>query len=173
MSIIDSDGNTTIEYQEFLRAMCDKTKLYSEKNLKALFAIIDKNKRGVINKDEIINFVVGQKKCDRDYMQNILKRLGINENSQINFEEFSKLIQNPKLVSFNESVKEEEEEEEQIIGSQLIREKSKKNGLAASVMLKKGFKNKYILPECDEETENDKDYLRASTFGNEKNRKSN
>ena len=37
MKILDTDGSKYIEYQEFLRALCDKGSLLNDKNLKIVF----------------------------------------------------------------------------------------------------------------------------------------
>ena len=37
LNILDSDGSNLIEYQEFLRATCDKNLLFRDENLKVVF----------------------------------------------------------------------------------------------------------------------------------------
>ena len=62
VDILDNDGNKTIEYQEFLRALCDKSSLFKEKNLKAVFSVIDKDKKGYANVNDIKSFIYGKDK---------------------------------------------------------------------------------------------------------------
>jgi calcium-dependent protein kinase len=51
--IIDTDKSGCIEYQELLRAVSDKSKLFRKDNLKAAFDFFDRNKNGEIYWDEI------------------------------------------------------------------------------------------------------------------------
>jgi len=41
MNLLDTDGNNLIEYQEFLRALCNKDDLLNDQNLRAVFDILD------------------------------------------------------------------------------------------------------------------------------------
>ena len=62
VNILDSDGNNSIEYQEFLRATCDPKSLYTDKNLKSAFDSLDSNKKGYIDTDDIKKFIFQKKK---------------------------------------------------------------------------------------------------------------
>lgn len=96
MNILDSDGSGTIEYQEFLRAFCDKDLLLNDVNLKTIFEIIDKDKKGYINIKDIKNFIVGndKNKLKEDAMKKLSKKIGVENNSKINFEQFCNIIRN-------------------------------------------------------------------------------
>ena len=125
MNILDSDGSGTIEYQEFLRAFCDKDLLLNDVNLKTIFEIIDKDKKGYINLKDIKNFIVGndKNKLKEDAMKKLSNKIGVENNSKINFEQFCNIIRNtneetdnigrPKTYienSKNSIIKEEENE---------------------------------------------------------------
>ena len=105
MNVLDSDGNSTIEYQEFLRAMCDKKQLFCEKNLRNVFNYMDKDKKGFINEKDIMRFVFGNKNYHRESIFDIMAQIGLEKNSQLNFEEFEELIKNNNKLN---QIKDEE-----------------------------------------------------------------
>ena len=53
VSSIDSDENGRVNYEEFLTAASNKAKLFSDKNLRIAFDILDKNGNGFICKDDL------------------------------------------------------------------------------------------------------------------------
>ena len=96
MLSLDSDGNSSIEYQEFLRAMCDKTILYSDKNLKMAFDLFDVDKKGYINMENIKHFVFEKNKIKEEKFLTYLKSAGMDLNTKLTFEQFVDIIRNQK-----------------------------------------------------------------------------
>ena len=96
MNLLDSDGSKVIEYQEFLRAFCDKDLLLNNDNLKIIFEIIDKDKKGYININDIKDFILGndKSKLKESAMKNLSKKIGIDNNSKIEFKQFCDIIRN-------------------------------------------------------------------------------
>lgn len=106
IDIIDSDGNNTIEYQEFLRAMCDKDTLYNDKNLESVFNSIDMDQKGYINVDDIKKFIFKNKDVADITFCNYLKQIGMDLNSKLKLDQFVDIIRNQKLYHFNKNNKE-------------------------------------------------------------------
>jgi len=52
---MDTDGNGTIEHEEFMNAAMDRTMFLNELNLKKAFESLDKDGNGEISKDELID----------------------------------------------------------------------------------------------------------------------
>ena len=96
MDLLDTDGSKLIEYQEFLRALCDKDDLLKEQNLKAVFNVIDKDKKGKINLNDIKDFIMGNDKGNlrETALKNFSEKIGMTKDSYINFEKFCDLIRN-------------------------------------------------------------------------------
>ena len=94
MDLLDSDGSKLIEYQEFLRAFCDKDLLLCNENLKIVFEIIDKDKKGYININDIKNFILGnnKNKLKESSIKNLIKKINVDKNSKIDFEKFCDII---------------------------------------------------------------------------------
>jgi calcium-dependent protein kinase len=108
---LDSDGNNSIEYQEFLRAMCDKESLYNDKNMESAYYSIDTTKKGYINTNDIKKFIFKNKKVEEQRFSDYLKKIGLNLKSKLNFNQFVDLIRNQKVFDFNKEQNVEEEEE--------------------------------------------------------------
>ena len=108
IDIIDSDGNNTIEYQEFLRAMCDKETLYSDKNLESVFNSIDISQKGYINVDDIKKFIFKNKDVADITFCNYLKQIGMDLSSKLKLDQFIDIIRNQKLYYFNKNKNEED-----------------------------------------------------------------
>ena len=118
MEALDSDGNNSIEYQEFLRAMCNKESLHSDENLKSVFDTIDEEQKGFINVNDIKNFIFKKKEIEENKFIDYLNRIGMDLNSQLKLDDFVDIIREKKLASIirikNQSeakkIKKEEEE---------------------------------------------------------------
>ena len=100
MNILDSDGSDSIEYQEFLRAICDKKLLFREENLRAVFGVIDNNKKGYATPDDIQKFVLGNDKKirNRSTIKGCSAQIGMKKNSKLTFEQFSEIIHAFKIM---------------------------------------------------------------------------
>ena len=114
MNILDSDGSNLIEYQEFLRATCDKKKLFCEENLKVVFGVIDKKKKGYATPEDIRNFVLGNDKkiTNRNTLKGCTAQIGMKKNSKLTFEQFCEMIRNNTLLPKDDDDNSEESEED-------------------------------------------------------------
>jgi Ca2+-binding EF-hand superfamily protein len=53
VSALDVNGDRMVDYNEFLTAAYNRNKLINNQNLKKAFEVLDRNKDGVISKDEL------------------------------------------------------------------------------------------------------------------------
>ena len=99
MSLLDTDGSKLIEYQEFLRALCDKDSLLDKQNLRAVFDVIDKDKKGYANIDDIMNFIIGngQSSLNDKALKKCAEQIGMKDDSKMTFKQFCNFIWNEKL----------------------------------------------------------------------------
>ena len=118
IDIIDSDGNNTIEYQEFLRAMCDKDTLYNDKNLESVFNSIDMDQKGYINVDDIKKFIFKNKDVADITFCNYLKQIGMDLNSKLKLDQFVDIIRNQKLFNFHKNKNEVDEKNKEDINEE-------------------------------------------------------
>lgn len=61
MDQIDQDGNSRIDYEEFLAATLHANKLNREENMLSAFKFFDKNDTGTITQEEIVVSLCGSK----------------------------------------------------------------------------------------------------------------
>ncbi len=90
--VMDSDRNGHIEYQEFLRKLCDKEKLFSEENLRCAFNLLDEEKKGIIDWDNINKFIFNGQDLKSDLIDEYLNQIGLTRDSEINFEKFCEIM---------------------------------------------------------------------------------
>ena len=86
--IIDADGSAGIEYEEFIRAACDKKKFLDDKVLMFAFDYFDKDKNGIIALSEIKNVFNQEIEIPEDDFQTVIDEVDINHDGIIDFEEF-------------------------------------------------------------------------------------
>ena len=89
---IDSDKNGNIEYQELVRALTEKTKLLSEKNLREAFDFFGVDKSQTITWDEIASVVFQGKDISEDLINEFLDEIGKKKDDPITYEEFCEII---------------------------------------------------------------------------------
>jgi calcium-dependent protein kinase len=83
-SEMDADLSGNIDYTEFLRASMNKTKMLSEKNLKAAFSFFDQDHDGCISKEEIqLVFAKGNVILEDDMCSMMLYEINCNNNSSV------------------------------------------------------------------------------------------
>ncbi|KXZ49062.1 hypothetical protein GPECTOR_23g147 [Gonium pectorale] len=83
---IDLDGNSKIDYEEFLAATMHLNKLSREENMIAAFEYFDKDKSGFITRDEL---VTAMKEIDQEVdVDAILAAVDKNGDGHIDYEEF-------------------------------------------------------------------------------------
>ena len=96
IDILDNDKNDKIEYQEFLRAMCNKENLYSDNNLKSTFAFIDNENKGFINAEDISKFIFKDNKMHSKEVEEYIKSFGMSMKDKMTLEQFCNAIKNKK-----------------------------------------------------------------------------
>ena len=89
---IDFDGNGFIEYEEFIRVTLPKEQLFTEKNLKSAFDMFDLDKNGTISINEFKEILGIKKIKDRKVNKELLREIPINENEEMTFEQFKKIL---------------------------------------------------------------------------------
>ncbi|KAK6913986.1 EF-hand domain, partial [Dillenia turbinata] len=91
---IDTDGNGTIEFVEFLNLMAKKVKeTDAEEELKEAFKVFDKDQNGYISASELRHVMInlGEKLTDEEVDQ-MIKEADLDGDGQVNFEEFVKMM---------------------------------------------------------------------------------
>jgi calcium-dependent protein kinase len=112
LKIMDSNQNAIIEYQEFLRATCDKDSLLSNENLKnAFMALIEGADKNYIDANDIKKFIFHDIDIQDDIFREYLEQFGMKKDEKIDFEQFCDMLKNNKKLNekeFDEQKKEEE-----------------------------------------------------------------
>ena len=90
---IDENETGNIEYEELIRALTDKEKLLSDKNLKEAFNFFDKDNSGSITWNEIAEIVYPEGKIPKNTIKEFLNEIGEqDENMKIDYFEFKKIL---------------------------------------------------------------------------------
>ena len=98
---LDSDSNGTIEYQEFLRSVCDKDSLFDNNNLKNAFDCIDEGMKGYINSNDIKRFIFQEKGITDILFKEYLEQFGMNINDKLTYDDFAFIIKNNEKLRKN------------------------------------------------------------------------
>ncbi|KAG5223575.1 hypothetical protein OIU76_014095 [Salix suchowensis] len=96
ISEVDSDGNGTIEFSEFLTLMAKKTKeTDAEEELKEAFKVFDKDQNGYISATELRHVMInlGEKLTDEEVDQ-MINEADLDGDGQVNYDEFVKMMMN-------------------------------------------------------------------------------
>jgi len=91
---VDVDGNGTIDFPEFLAMMAKKMKdTDSEEEIKEAFKVFDKDGNGFISAAELRHVMtnLGEKLTDEE-VDEMIREADIDGDSQINYEEFVKMM---------------------------------------------------------------------------------
>ncbi|CAD5187145.1 calmodulin-like protein 11 [Musa acuminata AAA Group] len=91
---VDSDGNGTIEFGEFLNLMSRKVKETNvEEELKEAFKVFDKDQNGYISASELRNVMMnlGEKLTDEEVDQ-MIREADLDGDGQVNYEEFVRMM---------------------------------------------------------------------------------
>ena len=91
---IDSDGNGTIDFPEFLTMMARKMKdTDSEEEILEAFKVFDKDGNGFISAAELRHIMtnLGEKLTDEE-VDEMIREADIDGDGQINYEEFVKMM---------------------------------------------------------------------------------
>ena len=98
--ILDSNQNDIIEYQEFLRAMCDKDLLLTEDNLKNTFLALSGGiEKEFINAEDIKKFIFKDSLIQEKTLNDFLMQFGMKRDEKMNFEQFCDIIKNDKTLN--------------------------------------------------------------------------
>ena len=148
MNILDSDGSNFIEYQEFLRATCDKKLLYRDENLRAVFSVIDNTKKGYATPKDIQRFVLGnnKKSLNRSTIQGCTAQIGMKKNTKLTFEQFCDMIRNNTCLQNDSSDSSDSGEED------YLKNRNDKNVISCTNLIKRIENEKmiYNMTEGDE-----------------------
>ena len=91
---IDPNNTGIIEYEDFISACVDKNSILEENNLMQAFQMFDTDNSGEISVEEIkTTFNLTGKYLDEDIYKELLKELELNNQKQIDFISFKKLVQ--------------------------------------------------------------------------------
>ena len=89
--LLDGANRGCIEYEEFLRATLDQKSLLSEENLIYAFNFFDKDNTGKISIDKIKNIFIDDK-VNEDVFRSIFNEIDINQDGEIDFQEFKDMM---------------------------------------------------------------------------------
>ena len=82
-----------IEYEELIRALSDRQKLLSNKNLGEAFKFFDKDNNGFITWNEIAEIIYPEGKIPENIMKEFLDEIGQNdEHMKIDFYDFKRIL---------------------------------------------------------------------------------
>jgi Ca2+-binding EF-hand superfamily protein len=94
---LNHDGRVT--WDEFVAAAIDKVALLKEKNIDAVFNLLDKNSDGTITMEEIsVEFGGEHRECDLELWQEILKEVDKDKCGSISREEFREAMKDVMKV---------------------------------------------------------------------------
>ncbi|KAF9677653.1 hypothetical protein SADUNF_Sadunf08G0129900 [Salix dunnii] len=115
ISEVDSDGNGTIEFSEFLTLMAKKTKeTDAEEELKEAFKVFDKDQNGYISANEHFTYSIGKRSLLNNTLALLvhvqLRHVMINLGEKLTDEEVDQMINEADLdgdgqVNYDEFVK--------------------------------------------------------------------
>ena len=90
-SLLDSDNNGYIDYEEFLRAVLDRNKVINEDVLRYAFYFFDRDNSGFISKDKVKNIFVTENLSEQQFMD-IFSAIDTNGDGNIDFMEFKEMM---------------------------------------------------------------------------------
>ena len=90
---LDQNETGNIEYEELIRALSDRQKLLSNKNLGEAFKFFDKDNNGFITWNEIAEIIYPEGKIPENIMKEFLDEIGQNdEHMKIDFYDFKRIL---------------------------------------------------------------------------------
>lgn len=93
MNEIDMDKNGSIDYNEFIMAATNRSKVLNKDKLEATFKVFDKDGSGSISLDEIRS-ILGNNFTDQKALEAIVKECDTNGDGEISLSEFKDIMQN-------------------------------------------------------------------------------
>ena len=95
--IIDTDKSGFIEYSEFLASAVDREQIINEQTLKESFDFFDKGNNGLINLNDLKVVFKKYKGFSIDDFKSIVDDVDLDENKEINFEEYKNMMLQYKI----------------------------------------------------------------------------
>ena len=99
LDVFDYDNNHCIQYQEFLRVLCNKEDLFKEDNLKSVFNAIDYDKTDYINADNFKQFVAHDEEKKNIIEKEYMEPFGMKPNDKMIYEQFCLVMREDKIYS--------------------------------------------------------------------------
>ena len=85
-----------IQYQEFLRVLCDKEDLFKEENMRSVFNAIDDDKDEYISADDLKKFIPNTEGIKNKIEEEFMAPFGMDPNDKMIFNQFCEIIQKDK-----------------------------------------------------------------------------
>ncbi|XP_074604479.1 calmodulin-like [Brevipalpus obovatus] len=98
VTLVDQDGNGTIEFNEFLHMMSKKMKeTDKEEELREAFRVFDRNGDGYIEASELRHVMtnLGEKLTDEE-VEDMIKEADLDGDGLVNYDEFVSVLMAPK-----------------------------------------------------------------------------
>lgn len=92
MAEVDGDNSGFVDYTEFIKATFDYRKMANIQFLKRAFDLFDTNGSGTISAMELKKILAGGNVCEDSIWSEIIKKVDINGDGEIDFGEFEKII---------------------------------------------------------------------------------
>lgn len=91
---VDTDGNGTIDFREFLDLMAHKMKDFdSDEELREAFKVFDKDQNGYISAAELRHVMINLgEKLTEEEVEMMIKEADTDGDGQVNYEEFVKMM---------------------------------------------------------------------------------
>ena len=135
-ALLDSNQNDILEYQEFLRAACDKKSILIDNNLKNTFlAINGGEEKEFITSNDIKKFIFRDSKVEEKVFNEYLAEFGMKKDDKISFEQFCNMIRKDKKL--NEEDNKEDNKDDN-------KDDNKENDIEKLINKKDGKKKKNI-----------------------------
>ena len=112
LDAFDFDSSGAIEYQEYLTGLCDKNLLFQDTNLKRFFELIDNDKKGYLNSEDIIGFAFQNKNVNNEAIKEYLKQFGMKIDDKLYFDNFAYIMQNNCSLDSNQNTVEDNNKNE-------------------------------------------------------------
>lgn len=96
---MDTDGNGTIDAQEFKAALLQNGEHVTDEDVNVIIASIDKNGDGVIQLNEFIEFMSSDDVPEEDLTRSVFASFDTDGNGVIDFEEYFQAISSVSTVT--------------------------------------------------------------------------
>lgn len=100
---MDTDGNGTIDAQEFKAALLQNGEHVTDEDVNVIIASIDKNGDGVIQLSEFIEFMSSDDVPEEDITKSVFASFDTDNNGVIDFDEYYKAISSVSTITIEEA----------------------------------------------------------------------